>query len=168
MVKFARYEPGRTELQALHDSAVRLIDETEPQPRRAGNRRRCDRRAGMTFAHPYLLLLLLLLPVLAWLKGRSGRQPAFLYSSVQLVKGIIGITRSRAGRHPVETALAGAGVVHRRAGPTAVCPQRDAVKASGVDIVVALDMSGSMDAEDDGFVLNGQQATRFRASPRTC
>jgi hypothetical protein len=32
MVKFARYEPGRTELQALHDSAVRLIDETEPRP----------------------------------------------------------------------------------------------------------------------------------------
>jgi len=32
MVKFARYEPGPPELQALHDSAVRLIDETEPQP----------------------------------------------------------------------------------------------------------------------------------------
>jgi hypothetical protein len=32
MVKFARYEPGLPELQALHDSAVRLIDETEPQP----------------------------------------------------------------------------------------------------------------------------------------
>jgi hypothetical protein len=32
MVKFARYEPGRPELQALHDSATRLIDETEPQP----------------------------------------------------------------------------------------------------------------------------------------
>jgi hypothetical protein len=32
MVKFARYEPGLPELKALHDSAVRLIDETEPQP----------------------------------------------------------------------------------------------------------------------------------------
>jgi len=32
MVKFARYEPGRPELQALHDSAVRLVMETEPQP----------------------------------------------------------------------------------------------------------------------------------------
>ncbi len=32
MVKFARYEPGPLELQALHDSATRLIDETEPQP----------------------------------------------------------------------------------------------------------------------------------------
>ncbi len=32
MVKFAKYEPGPSELQALHNSAVRLIDETEPQP----------------------------------------------------------------------------------------------------------------------------------------
>jgi hypothetical protein len=32
MVKFARYEPGLPELRALHESAVRLIDETEPQP----------------------------------------------------------------------------------------------------------------------------------------
>src|SRR5262249_14616385 len=32
MVKFARYEPGPPELRALHESAVRLIDETEPQP----------------------------------------------------------------------------------------------------------------------------------------
>lgn len=32
MVKFARYEPGPPELEALHQSAVRLIDETEPQP----------------------------------------------------------------------------------------------------------------------------------------
>jgi hypothetical protein len=32
MVKFARYEPGLPELQALHGSAVRLIDETEPAP----------------------------------------------------------------------------------------------------------------------------------------
>jgi len=32
LVKFARYEPGEPELRALHDSAVRLVDETEPRP----------------------------------------------------------------------------------------------------------------------------------------
>src|SRR5580704_17951299 len=37
MVKFARYEPGLPELQALHDSATRLIDETEPQPEPAAD-----------------------------------------------------------------------------------------------------------------------------------
>jgi hypothetical protein len=32
LVKFARYEPREVELRDLHDSAVRLIDETEPAP----------------------------------------------------------------------------------------------------------------------------------------
>jgi len=30
LVKFAKYEPGEPELQDLHDSALRLVDETEP------------------------------------------------------------------------------------------------------------------------------------------
>src|ERR1051326_8804563 len=32
LVKFARYEPGEPELRELHESALRLIEETEPQP----------------------------------------------------------------------------------------------------------------------------------------
>jgi hypothetical protein len=32
LVKFARYEPRETELRGLHDSAVRLVEETEPAP----------------------------------------------------------------------------------------------------------------------------------------
>jgi|SRR5579863_10458958 len=115
----------------------------------------------MSFAHPYLLLLLLLLPVLAWLKGRHNRQPAFLYSSVQLVKGIIGITRSRAGAMLLRLRwLTLALFIIALAQPRFVLSETR-VNASGVDIVVALDMSGSMNAEDDGFYLNGEQTTRF-------
>lgn len=32
LVKFAKYEPGETELRELHSSAVRLVEETEPTP----------------------------------------------------------------------------------------------------------------------------------------
>jgi len=32
LVKFARYEPGEPELRDLHESALRLVEETEPQP----------------------------------------------------------------------------------------------------------------------------------------
>jgi hypothetical protein len=32
LVKFAKYEPGEKELMELHGSALRLIEETEPQP----------------------------------------------------------------------------------------------------------------------------------------
>ena len=31
LVKFAKYEPGESELHALHDSAVKLVEETEPK-----------------------------------------------------------------------------------------------------------------------------------------
>lgn len=32
LVKFARHEPARTELQGIYEAAVRLIDETQPPP----------------------------------------------------------------------------------------------------------------------------------------
>jgi len=32
LVKFAKYEPGEKELLELHGSALRLVEETEPQP----------------------------------------------------------------------------------------------------------------------------------------
>lgn len=115
----------------------------------------------MNFAHPYFLLLLLLIPLLAWLTSKRGRQPAFLYSSVQLVKGIIGITRSRAGAILMRLRwLAMAFFIIALAQPRLVHSETK-VSASGIDIVVALDMSGSMAAEDDGFTLNGEQSSRF-------
>jgi Ca-activated chloride channel family protein len=115
----------------------------------------------MNFAHPSFLLLLLVLPLLAWLKGKRARQPAFLYSSVQLVKGIIGITRSRAGAILMRLRwLAMALFIIALAQPRLVHSEAK-VSASGIDIVVALDMSGSMAAEDDGFLLNGEQSSRF-------
>jgi hypothetical protein len=32
LVKFAKYEPAETELRGLHESAVKLVEETEPKP----------------------------------------------------------------------------------------------------------------------------------------
>ena len=73
----------------------------------------------MAFAHPCFLLLLLLLPLLAWLKGRRGVPPAFVYSSVQLVRGMQNITRVAGGRIFAVAALAHARPVHRGAGAAA-------------------------------------------------
>ena len=113
----------------------------------------------MTFAHPFFLLLLLFLPLLAWLKGRRGRPPAFLYSSVRLVEGLTQARRSRAGAF-----LAGlrwlvlAFFIVALAQPRLMKSQTT-VKASGIDIVAALDLSGSMISED--FVVRGGRVNRF-------
>lgn len=113
----------------------------------------------MTFAHPYFLLLLLALPVLAWLRGRRGRPPAFLYSSTQLVRGLGGAHRSRAGALLLALRwLALALFIVALAQPRFTRTETQ-VKASGVDIVVAIDLSGSMASED--FERGGQRIDRL-------
>lgn len=113
----------------------------------------------MTFGHPYLLLLLLLLPALAWLKGKRGEPPAFLYSSAQLVRGLVNITRHRAGGFLAALRwLALALLIIALAQPR-LTKSETKITASGVDIVVAFDMSGSMAAED--FEVRGQRVNRL-------
>ena len=111
------------------------------------------------FAHKYYLALLALLPLLAWLKGKRGAPPAFLYSSLNLVQGLTGVRRSRSGQ-----ILAALRWVCLAAFIVALAQPRlskstSEVKASGIDIVVALDLSGSMRTPD--YAVNGQQASRF-------
>jgi Ca-activated chloride channel family protein len=116
----------------------------------------------MRFAHPYVLALLLLLPLLAWLKGRLGQQAAFLYSSVDLVKDVSRTRRSRTGWILLALrwfALALFIVGLARPQHT---ESETTVKASGIDIVVALDLSGSMESED--FILARQRANRLEVA----
>ena len=113
----------------------------------------------MAFAHPWFLLLLLLLPLAAWLKGRRGVPPAFVYSSVKLVVGLGGARRSRAGAFLAALRwLAFALFIVAIAQPR-LTKSTTEVKASGVDIVAALDLSGSMISED--FVVKDQRVNRF-------
>lgn len=112
----------------------------------------------MRFADPWWLLGLLLIPLLAWLRGRLGADSAFLYSSVGLVRGMTQLSRSRAGAFLARLrwlalALLFVGLARPQMGH-GTAPFR----ASGIDIVVAVDLSGSMRAED--FELNGQRVDR--------
>ena len=112
----------------------------------------------MTFAHPYFLLLLLLVPLAAWLKGRPGASAAFVYSSVKLVTGLAGAKRSRAGALLAALRwLALAVLIFALAQPR-LPKNTTEVKASGIDIVCALDLSGSMVSED--FTVHGERVNR--------
>src|ERR1017187_4959556 len=113
----------------------------------------------MTFAHPYFLLLLLLLPLLAWLKGRRGLPPAFVYSSVQLVRAMQNISRSRIGGFLGSLRWLVLALFIVALAQPRLMKSTTQVKASGVDIVAALDMSGSMISED--FVVSGKRVNRF-------
>lgn len=113
----------------------------------------------MRFAHPWFLLLLAFLPFLAWVRQRRTQQAAFLYSSVALVKHVAGIGRSRVGLilsrlRWIALALCIIGLARPQLGMGEA-----KVKAAGIDIVVALDLSGSMRSED--FQLRGRPANRL-------
>ncbi len=112
----------------------------------------------MTFAHPFFLLLLLLLPALAWLKGRRGVPPAFVYSSVQLVRGMQNITRSRSGGFLMSLRWIILAIFIVVLAQPRLAKSTTEVKASGIDIVAALDLSGSMISED--FVVHGERVNR--------
>ena len=114
----------------------------------------------MTFAHPYLLLLLLLLPLAAWLKGRRGQPPAFVYSSVQLLRAVTNVTRAKSGGFLAALRwLVLALFIIALAQPRLTTFDTSKATASGVDIVVAFDISGSMAQAD--FEVRGQRVNRF-------
>jgi len=113
----------------------------------------------MTFAHPYFLLLLLLLPLLAWLKGKRGIPPAFVYSSVQLVRGMQNISRSRPGGFLPSLRWIILGIFIVALAQPRMSKSTTEVKASGIDIACALDLSGSMKTGD--YIVDGQQVSRI-------
>jgi Ca-activated chloride channel family protein len=113
----------------------------------------------MAFAYPYFLLLLLLLPLLAWLKGKRGIPPAFVYSSVQLVRGMQNISRSRPGGFLPSLRWIILGIFIVALAQPRLSKSTTEVKASGIDIACALDLSGSMNTGD--YIVNGQQVSRI-------
>jgi len=102
----------------------------------------------MTFGHPYLLLLLLLLPAAAWLKGKRGEPPAFVYSSTQLVRGILNVSRGSAGGFLASLRWLALALFLVAMAQPRLTRSETHITASGVDIVVAIDLSGSMRSED--------------------
>lgn len=116
----------------------------------------------MRFASPAWLLLLLALPLLAWWRRRTFREAVFTYSSLTLVKGITELRRSVAstvlsGLRWLALALLIVALARPQIGQ-GTAPLR----ASGIDIVVAFDLSTSMLAED--FILNGERVNRVRVA----
>jgi Ca-activated chloride channel family protein len=112
-----------------------------------------------SFAHPWLLLLLLGIPVLAWLKGKFGGTAAVTFSTTAMLAEIGSRQRNRAGAF-----LAGLSYLALALFIIALArPQlgrvTTRVQATGVDIMLVLDVSRSMLAED--FTIGNSRANRI-------
>jgi Ca-activated chloride channel family protein len=111
------------------------------------------------FASPWWLLGLALLPVCAWFFAGRGPQPAVRFSGVAPLREVSRPARAGwggLGRLGWLLALACffVALARPRLGKTS-----DFIQSSGVDIMLALDVSGSMYAED--FTLGGERASRI-------
>ena len=116
---------------------------------------------ALTFAQPWLLLLLLALPLLAYLRGYRGPAAALVFSSTNVLRGLGKASATRAGKILrallfVSLALFIIALARPRLGKSLT-----QVEASGIDIMLAIDVSGSMLTKD--FTIGGDPATRVDA-----
>ncbi|MDR1304690.1 MAG: VWA domain-containing protein [Verrucomicrobiales bacterium] len=108
--------------------------------------------------HPEILWLLAALPPLALWWGRRGRAATILFSSTAVARQAGTARQAAAGRLAVlPRLLALALLIVALARPQLGRPTQE-VSVSGVDIMLAVDLSGSMRALD--FKLHGQPANR--------
>lgn len=113
------------------------------------------------FAEPGWLYLLILLPFLFWLQGRVGRHASVRFPSIILASQIAAFVRQRPGRFKNSLRwLALAFFILALARPQ-TGEELSSTQSSGVDIVIAVDLSTSMWAHD--FEINGVPTDRLTA-----
>ncbi len=119
--------------------------------------------SDLNFAHPHMLYLLAALPLLAiWKLFFSGNRPAdILYVHASYLDGVKKSVRQRLRHLPLMLRLlAMALLIVALARPQTTSASRE-VSIEGIDIMIALDISGSMLAED--FRPNRMEAAKETA-----
>lgn len=113
----------------------------------------------MIFKDPWVLILIPLFGVLfVWQRSRQ-KDPTLRFSSTQLVQGLTPTWKTKFSIvPPVMRALAVVLLLIALAGPRSVLEQT-LTSVEGIDIILAIDCSGSMAAED--FVVNGKRNNRL-------
>ncbi|MBV6514050.1 MAG: hypothetical protein FMNOHCHN_03640 [Ignavibacteriaceae bacterium] len=119
----------------------------------------------MEFRDPHFFWLLILVPVLWFISSRRGRQNSIRFSDIQPLKqGNISLRLLLYRFLPVLRLIALVLFVVALARPQRVSSERE-YQTKGVDIVIALDISGSMLAEDfkpeNRLVVAKQEAAKF-------
>jgi Ca-activated chloride channel family protein len=111
------------------------------------------------FQYPWVLALLALLPVYAFLRGRVGKHSALRFPSADIARTAGATARAAAGRLLLFLRLLTVALcITALAGPR-FSNDRTETQASGVDIMLVLDLSWSMMALD--MSAPGERITRF-------
>jgi Ca-activated chloride channel homolog len=114
---------------------------------------------SFTFLHPWVLSALLLLPLLSLLRGKAGGTPGILFSSTRLVVAVGKKRRAHAGAFLSSLVYAAMACLIVALARPQLGRTLEHVQASGVDIMLVLDVSGSMVAED--YTMGSSRANRI-------
>lgn len=113
------------------------------------------------FANVELLWMLALLPLAALLIGRLGKRGALKYSSVSLLGKLAGKVRTRAGMLVLSLRLLAVGLAIVALARPQFGKELESIETNAIDIVLVVDVSGSMWAHD--FDLKGKPVDRLTA-----
>ncbi len=113
----------------------------------------------MRFLYPHLLWLLLLLPLLAVLRGRMGAAPSLIFSSTSLVSTLAKPRKTSPAALKMAFRLVALALLILAAARPQQGSTTAEIQASGIDILLAVDVSGSMEAMD--FTLDNKPANRL-------
>jgi len=113
----------------------------------------------MRFVHPDILWFLILLPLLAFIKGRRGPSPALVFSTTAIASALSRGRRTRPGQILSAIRLLTIGLLIVALARPQLGNTTTEIKASGIDIMLAVDVSGSMQAMD--FTLHGNPVDRL-------
>ena len=116
---------------------------------------------ALTFARPWLLLLLLAIPLLAFLRGKRGPAAALTFSSTSTLRAIGKQSAARAGKFLRALLFAALAIFVVALARPQLGKSLTQVEASGIDIMLVLDVSGSMYTKD--FTIDGERASRLDA-----
>ncbi len=116
---------------------------------------------AFSFAHPSLLFLLLLVPLLAWLRGQRGAAAALVFSSTATLRALGKRSSSNVGKFLRGLLYLALAIFIVALARPQLGKSLTEVEASGIDIMVVLDVSGSMLTKD--FTVGGESATRIDA-----
>jgi Ca-activated chloride channel family protein len=111
------------------------------------------------FAQPWWLLALLVIPIVAWMQGGRGPSPAIRFSFVEPLRGFARPRRAGVGGFRSFIICAALACFVLALGRPRLGKTQDTIESSGVDILLELDVSGSMQAED--FTLGRDRASRI-------
>jgi Ca-activated chloride channel family protein len=111
------------------------------------------------FLQPEWLWLLALLPIVMLLRGRRGPVAAVEFSDIGLAREVARRSRTRAGGWVWLLPLLAAVLMILGLARPQRAHSRTEVTANGIDIVLALDVSGSMQALD--FLVGGRRVNRI-------